>query len=74
MFDSRLFFVLQPFSVTKHPASHPLTLFPGKLGASERMVEGWVGVDKTTSVSDTNMARSQHQYYVVFPRSLPPTE
>lgn len=36
-------------------------------------VEGWVVVDKATSVSDTNMAESQHQYYVEL-HSLPPTE
>lgn len=40
--------LLQLSSVTKHPASHPLTLFPSKLGESECKAEvglggGWRG-------------------------------
>lgn len=68
--DSPLFSSpLQLFSVTKHPASHPLTLFPSKLGESECKAGGWGRgeIDKATSVSDTNMAQSQHQYYVCAP-------
>lgn len=53
----------QLFSVTRHPACHLLPLFPGKLrewvhGKGQRQggLEGWFGIDKATSVSDTNMA------------------
>lgn len=68
--------LLQLSSVTKHPASHPLTLFPSKLGESGCKAGvgvgggrrgGVGGVDKATSVRDTNMAGSQHQYYVYAP-------
>lgn len=57
--DSPLFSsLLQLFSVTEHPASRPLTLFLVGSGGEK---------DKATSVGDTNMAQSQHQYYVCAP-------
>lgn len=59
---------LEPLSASKHQASRLLTLFPGNLGErTSAKAGGGGGEDKATSVSDTNMAQCQHQYYVYAP-------
>lgn len=75
--DSPLFsFLLQLLSVTKHPASHPLTLFPSKLGESECEAGGGGrgGQTRLLLLVTQSWLWANTSTMFVLPHSLPPTE